>query len=438
MQARLLYICLAILFVSQLQAQEIGLMFANRIRQGNTLNPASLEGGTWTVSLPSISWHHYQNGPKYADWIYKDEEGQKLINFPGVADKLKHDFRLREQFRVESFNITGGLSQRFRFEIGHNLRMDGDMILPQDLIEMSGYGNSRFIGQSAQLGPQFNFSAWNEFYAGAALKIKRNIDVGARVKLLQGLASVRTANSDISLNTHEDTYELYAASDYRLDMAFTAPAGTLDNFSAPDFANGKKVFTGNNGFGVDLGVKYKYNDQWTMGMSITDLGMIRWKTNVQNYTSNGDYRFIGLDAKQFFLGDSLNLNGLLDSIQTTFEPVRTTQSYTTALKPRVYMNAEYKPMELFTLGAMVMFESTPERNSFGAAISGQFHYRKMATVGLTYSVLPNAFTNLGAMIMVHAGPIQWYLISDNVPGLFMPLNTRYTSIRTGLNVMIAK
>ncbi len=54
------------------------------------------------------------------------------------------------------------------------------------------------------------------------------------------------------------------------------------------------------------------------------------------------------------------------------------------------------------------------------------------SLSISYSYLYNSFGNIGAGIKLGRSPIQFYAVSDNIPGLIRPLETKNINLRFGL------
>ncbi len=55
---------------------------------------------------------------------------------------------------------------------------------------------------------------------------------------------------------------------------------------------------------------------------------------------------------------------------------------------------------------------------------------------VSYNFFNSQFTNIGAGISIKAGPVQFYAVSDNVPGLIWYKSTNNSSLRFGINIAI--
>lgn len=160
---------------------------------------------------------------------------------------------------------------------------------PSDLIKMVVNGNKPFINQTLDLS-YMNFAA--EHYIGLHIGYMRPINekwtIGGRVKLLNGIAGVR---SDVR------------RFDIRLQEGEVAPYEWLINADMDVSTAGirEDVYTNywnpqNLGFGLDFGLEYKLNEKFNFVFGVRDLGAIYWNDPAMTtYTSEVDsFRFEGI------------------------------------------------------------------------------------------------------------------------------------------------
>jgi hypothetical protein len=57
---------------------------------------------------------------------------------------------------------------------------------------------------------------------------------------------------------------------------------------------------------------------------------------------------------------------------------------------------------------------------------------------VSYNLFNHQYTNLGGGISINAGPVQLYLISDNIPGLIFYKSTNNYSFQFGINILLGR
>ena len=53
----------------------------------------------------------------------------------------------------------------------------------------------------------------------------------------------------------------------------------------------------------------------------------------------------------------------------------------------------------------------------------------------SYTIINQSFANVGLGLNLNPGPVQFYLVSDNVLGAFKPQDSRYFQVRFGINLI---
>ena len=71
--------------------------------------------------------------------------------------------------------------------------------------------------------------------------------------------------------------------------------------------------------------------------------------------------------------------------------------------------------------------------SFPAAVDRKMN--KWITLGATYTIINRSYNNLGFGFNINPGPVQFYMVADNLFGAIKPQNARYAQLRFGINLI---
>lgn len=120
-------------------------------------------------------------------------------------------------------------------------------------------------------------------------KLADEINVGLSLKLVQGLAYAGIEQLNTNIQVDEVGNAITVNSDIIANTAFSPSFGlkydfepdSLEKDSNPGFFNDPA----GTGFGFDLGISAKINDQLSVGFAITDIGSITWDTEAAEYSS---------------------------------------------------------------------------------------------------------------------------------------------------------
>ena len=216
---------------------------------------------------------------------------------------------LKDNNRINAnVNLTL-LSGGFKAWGGYNtvdlsVRSQSSISLPYELFEfmklgMQGTSTSydmSDLGVSSRNFVQLAF--------GHSRDLTGKLRVGAKVKILMGLARVDMKMTDMHVELNQDKWMVSANGEMNmalkgLEMPTKEEAGrVIDNPSQKDLIDWDSMDNdgvGLTGFGlaVDLGATYKLMDNLTLSASILDLGFLSWSNNVKGVTKNQPWVFEG-------------------------------------------------------------------------------------------------------------------------------------------------
>ena len=453
----LLVIMGAFIFVSafhyQSTAQDHTLYRMDKIPQSLEYNPALTPQANGYLNIPvlsSVKFNMHNTGFAYWDAIHfgsGTRSDSLILDLNGLKETLADRNYLRSEF---STNILG-----FGFKVGYNYftfnittKFQARLGYPKDLIGIKD-GNYDPVTKDTKdiefSGAGLKITGYNELAVGYSRQIMPDLRVGGRLKGLSGIANIYTSKTNINLKTDNETYDMTATANIESNIAFPMDIthddqGDIDNIepASPDVKN-DLLLNGNGGFAVDLGGIYEYNDSLSFSMSIIDLGFIKWKNNVHEISSEGTFEFEGIDTSPDEKGDIVfydSATELGDSIRDAFTLSDTSgQAYTSPLTTKIYLNANYQITEMISLSAL------NKNLLYDGAIHPQLTLGARADVTdyfsakLTYSMMDRSYNNFGLGLSVSPGPVQLYIVSDNISAAFWPHNARSVSFRFGLNFL---
>lgn len=400
------------------------------------MNPALVHSNKFYIGLPVISsvYFNFSNsGFKYSDLIrhngdslYVDFDNMlgKLSdkNYISTAvniDLLSFGFRVKKNYF--SFNATEKINFRFRY--------------PKKFMEFAWKGNGAMLGEDVNFDFGINGTHYREYGLGYAREINEKLTVGGKLKYLYGMENVWTEDFDVSLTTDPNSYAITAQSNIKINVS---GIDSIGKGSVSDYLFKRK----NKGFGIDLGGVYKLNEKLSLSASIIDLGFIRWKDNVSNYqSSNTDasYTYEGVDLNQLLNDTSENKFGaLIDSVVNTFKLDTVHNSYSTRLSTQFYMGGNYNLTKKINVGALLYGQVFDKSIHPGLALSYNQRIANWFSFSLSYSMYNRSYNNAGLGLCFGNGPVQFYMVSDNLLGAVFPQNTKNLHLNFGLNLTFGK
>ncbi|MCK4747948.1 MAG: hypothetical protein KAT15_12950, partial [Bacteroidales bacterium] len=192
---------------------------------------------------------------------------------------------------------------------------------------------------------------------------------------------------------------------------------------------------GNQGFAIDLGVIYRYDEKITLSASLLDLGFVRWKTELNNVHGEGIFEYAGTDINTVLFSTAF-LSEMTDSLLNALDVTNSRNPYSAFLPTQLFLGGSYRYSDKISFGLVnrnVIFQSKLH-SSFTLSAQADLAERFLATVSWSY--LNNSLKNVGIGIAYHAKGIQFHAVTDNLIGFFYPFNTRTVNFRTGFNLML--
>jgi hypothetical protein len=201
----------------------------------------------------------------------------------------------------------------------------------------------------------------------------------------------------------------------------------------------------NAGFGLDLGATYQLNDKIDLNFSIVDLGFINWKSDVKNYVNDGStFEFSGIDIDDFILKNNVDtsknssLQRVLDSLGEAFNLEEKNEAYRSNLIAQIYIGGSYQLSEKGKAGALIQSEYFKGKLNPSITLSYNHKFTKWFHATASYTVINNSYNNIGGGFVVHPGPVQLYIVADNILGAIQPQNARHMQVRAGINLVFGK
>ncbi|MEM9824610.1 MAG: DUF5723 family protein, partial [Bacteroidota bacterium] len=313
----LLFCCLA--FLSS--AQDLGLHSMKNVWQNNKTNPAMIGHAKFGFTLPGFTANLGNSAFSYNDLLSTNSDGETVLNGNQFVGLLADQNSVWARTDIETFNVHFG-GEQWRVFLHHSFRSEFSADYPKTLAQLVFEGNAQFAGQTINIAPSFNGTAYSEIGIGGAIQFTQ-VTVGARLKMLNGMGNVSNDQNLASLYTDDQgIYELTLESDYRINSA-----GMVDIIGLSDSNQDTEVninnpnlspFGSNKGFAIDLGLTYQLSERWQVAASVLDFGKITWKENTKNFVSQGNYTFKGIDLIEVIEDDSMAFENTLDTLSDIF------------------------------------------------------------------------------------------------------------------------
>lgn len=445
MKRGLLHILFFLLVFDAAGQMEGTLHYMNTLPQVVNNNPAFVPRYKYAVGLPISSLYEgYTNsGFSYNDLVTR-QDGQVKANFTGLLNTLPKNTFITAAAGADLFRLGLKINPKIYLSANVTGKGYGRGLLPKDMVSLVVNGNAAYVNSTANVSPKLDGLSYLETAVGAAYQVNPKLTVGGKLKILKGVTNITTEVSDVSIAVDEN-YGITASAGINVK---TSGINSLTNGDY-QISNEIKNYMKNGGLAVDLGATYRLLNKLTLNASIIDLGSIRWKTNLYQYTldkATATYTFSGIDADQLVNGNANEyMDAQMDSIKNKFDLQEGPGSaYRTMLPAKFYLGGNYEIMKNLNVGTVFFAESFRGRFSPGWTTSVNKNFGKFVSGTLSYTMSNRSFNNFGAGLALNFAPVQLYIVGDNLLKIPSSLivnknlneyinNAQVINIRFGLN-----
>ncbi len=363
-----------------------------------------------------------------------------------------------KQLGIDLFQQTdlfhfGFRSKKSYFSINSTFINEAAIRLPKDLLGLAFLGNGAFIEKDAEIdfsGNQFRSYMKNTFSYGRFLT--NELSVGFNAALINGISDLSINRARFGIGTDTGTASIYSlnlngeiegrASLLGADINRVLNDSTYDvNKSVMDQVAQISLGT-NQGYALGFGAVYRLNEKIRLSGSVQNLGSIVWNLGAQELIlEDSRWEWNGLDTSQVS-----NLNeDVAQQIQDTFLQKfeiksGSINSYTTALKPRYTLGAEFL---LFPRTHIQAF------GGYGFGIHGDKSFISTSVhqevgewidlrIGYSLYDFENPSHRVGLGISLNLGPIQVFTAVNDVLGIVNYGSMQHTSGTIGMNINIGR
>ena len=215
----------------------------DKTAQSHYLNPAFKPSANVYVSfplLPSQNFGASNSGFALSDLLIERAQDDSLQLSPSNAiDKMRD----KNFLTFESYNEIFALGIRTKknyFSFGVTNRLSTNFIYTKDFFKLAIEGNGKtLLGERANFdGTEINLNSYIEYAFGFNREFNDKLSIGARVKLLSGIANVNTKESVFGLHTDATTFALTIDGRATVNSSGIKPFyDTLANVSHPPVSN---------------------------------------------------------------------------------------------------------------------------------------------------------------------------------------------------------
>ncbi len=401
----------------------------NFVPQNAYYNPAYENGAKVVVGLPVISEMgvHVNNRFNYNQAFTKLENDSVRLDIDKVIASLKKKNLLLAELNVPLLYLSIHPNESplsYRFFVNDRINIRGQY--QKALIKAVWKGPSNLVGNELRLRKSaLSSSYFREFGVGASTSLANDeIRVGANLKIIQGIANIKTLfNMDADLQIDKLRYS------YGIDLEGAGINATgLDGVPSASYLLANK----NIGVAIDVGGTWQYNNVLQFSASINDLGFVRWKEESQNFLfKDSTFVYNGVN-----FSNKGNIVTGIDSLVQALTPEESTSPYSAMLGTRTVVSGslQFSPTNRVIVTMMNKFLVGKLKSAFSVSYVRQLN----ASITMSGSLvkLPQQWPRPGLAMSLAAGPVQYYIGSDNLAGFLNVPGMRVLDFKMGINLLI--
>lgn len=421
--------------------QQMGLHFMQPTLQSASINPALRpENHRWGINI--MDYNTLAMFPvSYSQYLTR-EGGSRVLDMDALIESLDAEGNPVSSWQSFSGLGFGFQAKKWWFGLRSELCVDLNMNIPRDLLGVAWRGNAHYIGQHIEIGPSASGALYNSVNLQVNYEVTPKWTAGITAKYLTGIIGGQTTRDNMHLYTDTAIYAVSFQSDYVLQLGGFNPSGLYvswdETTNSPNFQFQDSNIENGNGVGVDVGLRYRHDDKLTVNASLMNVGSISWE-NASEYTSNGTYTYNGIIMDDFVSTDSFNLEVNLDSLFDVFDVQATPTRMTYNLPSSFYLSGMYKIRPQLAVGALFQAERfNTDFSRLGAALHAQWSPNNWFQTGLTVGKRSLTPFTVGMHLMVKPGPVQLYVVTDNLIGMVSPINNNPSGMRVGMNLLFGR
>lgn len=478
MKQKLVTPLLALLYgLANLSAQNKEVLYDfYEVPQTLMLNPGVKTPQRWHAGIPvlsNISFYAGSSGVTVSNLFADDgvdfnEKFRQAVNSMDFRD----DIGLGGTITV----LFGGFRGKNRPDDYYSFGMYGEGFFinywPEDLATLLLEGNANSLGRRFDLNHlMLQGEAVNVFHFGLNRRLNTKWQVGARAKLYSSVLDIRSTGNKGYFETTQGVDNLLrntlvanmALRTSGLESLMDAmDSNVSQQQELPAWLLERSLLGGSLGFGLDIGVTHQLGTNTYITASLLDLGFIYYSNDVKNYTLNGSASNEGLEIRlpEDLTADTSQIwQDLIDELEILV-PFETNEDPYVAMRPlKLYGSIRHNWGErgYKSENCECSIYGERQRNNeldYVNAIGGQlfvinrprgpqpaltgFYQRRLGNVLALKTTLTAdryTLTNVGLGMNLQLGPVNFYLMADNLLSYQNIADSNYASFQFGLNII---
>lgn len=424
--------------------------FMDIVPQRNGYNPAFIAPYELSIGIPGLSGLHAQLDNNFLSWsdvVTRTEDDSLRIDTQKLLGKTGRKARLMAVADAELLRFSWRKGKN-NYQVGLSAHADVQVVLERESLSFLLQGPGAHLGENHLTGNSLDLNSYVSLYFGYAREVTRNLVVGGRIKLLQGLWNLHSDDVDIMFNVRNSDMSDPDMVPFQYEFSVEGKIETnLPVDENYDIGSLRFYPFRNMGAALDLGMSYDFGN-WNVSASVADLGFIVWNDpeagTFESHLETDHYDFRGADfnrfnSADFNMGEFLkeSLSNVLDTLGFHKDNDTVSPEYARSLPASFNVSLSYTLHDIHCFGAV--FRGLVYNKFFSPEVLVSYTCKPSKNFAICIS---NTFTagnmlNFGAAFVVNAGPLQLHLGVDRINS-FNVAKMRTFNVNFGLNLVFGK
>ncbi len=427
------------MLIYSVAAQNSQVLYNMNVPQNHLLNPALRPTNSAYIGMPGLSGFTINVNNNFLNFsdIFINGGADSLLPFlhPGYdpdefLSKIKEKNSIEPGFTMPLFGLGFSAGKDMYIFLDIIDRFEGNVVIPKDLFRFSLMGAEDFIGSDFDLSSlKGNLKYYREIGLGFSRNFSTRLRVGVKAKLLFGIASASIDARTLALSV-KDEFSQSLDADVMVNLSaplnvYISPDHKFDSIAFDDMrfdrGGGVRDFMFNNknfGLGLDIGATYEISRKLTVSAAVTDLGYIKWKSDLSSFHIKSRFEFNGLDLPDVYDGTTTidnAVDGVLDSLENSYTITDLSEPFKTYMPFGITFGSNYDVTDYFRVGLLSYSRVLGKQLKQSLTLSANLNLGSALSLSLAYTAANHRYDNLGAGLAFRAGFFQFYSIVDRIP-----------------------
>jgi len=424
----------------------------NSVPQHGLLNPGAVIEQKFFVGVPILSQVSFDvGGTPFSVYDLFSVNGTSINSKlrAAVSGFGKTEFvNAHQQIEI----LTAGFRIRNKGFMSAGIYQESNLFfkVPKDVLDLWYYGNND-LGRTYSIEKTHAFGELiNVFHVGYNVNVSDDLIVGGRFKIYSSAFHGSATGTKGSLTTRAGTTNLIAHNFDNVHMILNTsgiPGDEDDDVSPSDVMN-RLLLGGNLGIGIDVGFTKFISENLKITGSMLDFGFVNYSKEVRNFNIKGEYFFEGAEL---LFEDTFEdyWNNYRQDFEEAFEDSENSESYIKMRPLKFNAGLHYSFGEKRDLSCNYASGSKQYLNKLSGhffALMSDVHTRIAGTIAyerwfskhfqlkVSYTGDSFSYTNIGLGGATQLGPVQFYLLANNMLHIDNLYDAQALTLQLGINL----